>query len=510
MGRSIQYAFKVQLGCPSPGEQVTAQLHFCPVCRQSNAPQAPQCVACETPAPGSGWPVDPHVGKVLGGKYRVESRLGAGGFGTVLLATQLHGEQDLGHVVLKILHADLAQQDNVRRRFVNEARAARQLNSPHAVKVFDLCYDDQGVPFIVMEYLEGQSLADALEESERLPVGRVLSIGRQVAEALAECHAKEIIHRDLKPDNILLLGGHREDFAKLLDFGIARVPSPTGRVTQTLMGTPLYMAPEQIRQQAMDHRVDIFALGVVLFECLAGVPPIEAETITGYITKNCEEAPARLRSVLPEVPAQLDALLDQMMAKSPADRPANMRDVAESLGGLETSAPIGLLKKAPPAGAGAVTTGPKLTTLSAAAGTHELARSLRASERRPWLYVVAGLVALALVGVGYWQLGSRPGDSGAKSGKGGAGNPGNQAPDGMVRPRSAPTTGPSVMMLDSGVPRPGARPMSVMRVAPRRPMARAPARPVMAPTLRVVPRPPPRRPTVRPMPPMDDPFGRVR
>jgi len=465
-------------------------------------------VACDTPVPESGWPVDPHVGKVLGGKYRVESRLGAGGFGTVLLATQLHGEQDLGQVVLKILHADLAQQDNVRRRFVNEARAARQLGSPHAVKVFDLSYDDQGVPFIVMEYLEGLSLADALDEAERLPLGRVLSIGRQVAEALAECHAKEIIHRDLKPDNILLLGGHREDFVKILDFGIARVPSPTGRVTHTLMGTPLYMAPEQIRQQDMDHRVDIFALGVILFECLTGAPPLEATSHTEYITKNCEEAPARLRTKLPGAPARLDGLLDRMMAKAAADRPANMQAVAESLIRLEASAPAGLLDKAPAGTSSPPVTGPKLTTLSASTGTQELARSLRASRRRPLLYVTGGLIVLALVAVvAYWRLVPDQGGGAAKPGRGGRGGGESDLVDaGAPTPRAAPMAGVIVTGLDGGSKRPRVRPapMTVMRAAPRRLMVRRPRRPTPAPAMRDSPRAPPRPPTV------DDPFGRVR
>ncbi len=452
--------------------------------------------------PQSGWPVDPHVGKVLGGKYRVDSRLGAGGFGTVLLATQLHGQQDLGRVVLKILHADLAQQDNVRRRFENEARAARQLGSPHAVKVFDLSYDDQGVPFIVMEYLEGVSLADALEEAERLELGRVLSIGRQVAEALAECHAKEIIHRDLKPDNILLLGGHREDFAKILDFGIARVPSPTGRVTQTLMGTPLYMAPEQIRQQPIDHRVDVFALGVILFECLTGVPPIDASSHTGYLEKNCLDAPARLRSVLPELPAALDALLDGMMAKSAQDRPADMTVVAEALSALEDSAPDSLLQKKAGAAVSPPTTGPKLTTLSAATGTQELARSLRGTRRRPWLYVALAALAVALVvGFGYWGLG--PGATNrVKSSAGGTDATDAPVADAAVKRAPAVMTEPRVVRLDSGVLRPKGRPVPMG--ARRRPMVRRRPRPRTV----VQPRTTPRRPPSRT--PMDDPFGRVR
>lgn len=462
-----------------------------------------ECTACATVRPETGWPVDPHIGRVLGGKYRLESRLGAGGFGTVLLATQLHGDQDLGHVVIKILHTDLAQQDSVRRRFVNEARAARQLGSPHAVKVFDLSYDEEGVPFIVMEYLEGKSLADVLEEERRLPLGRALCIGRQVAEALAECHAKEIIHRDLKPDNILLLEGHREDFAKILDFGIARVPSPTDRVTKTLMGTPLYMPPEQLKQEAIDHRVDIFALGVILFECVTGRPPIEAPSFTAYIIKNCDEAPARLGSLFPGAPEALDRLLDRMMAKAAADRPASMTEVAGMLSELEATVPAGLTAPAtgevspPPA------TGPKLTTLSASTGTKELVRALR--SRPPWGLIAAAGAALALalvvVVIAYWQLeGSRSTKSNPRSGKGGGHLVGADS--------GVPVkTTPRVTRLDAGVmsvprqwPLVSSPVMARVRPQPRRPVERPGARPVM-------------RPIERPAPmhrPEDDPFGRVR
>ena len=170
-------------------------------------------------------------GQVLAGKYRVDGRIGAGGFGTVLLATQIYGQQELGQVVLKFLHADLVHDEGIVRRFVNEAKAARLLSSPHAVKIFDLAFDEQGVPFIVMEYLEGESLADVLAQGGgRMEPARACEIAIQIADTLAECHDKGIVHRDLKPDNILLIGGHRGDFVKILDFGIARVASPQGAV----------------------------------------------------------------------------------------------------------------------------------------------------------------------------------------------------------------------------------------------------------------------------------------
>jgi hypothetical protein len=273
------------------------------------------------------------IGKVVTGKYRLESRLGAGGFGSVLLATQLHGTHELGEVVLKFLHANLVHNESVMRRFINEARAARQLSSPHAVKVFDLSFDENGVPFIVMEYVQGESLADVLRNKKggKLDPARVVRIGVQMAAALGECHEKDIIHRDLKPDNILLLEGHNKDFVKILDFGIARVPSPQGHVTQTMMGTPQYMPPEQILQKEMDGRVDIFALGVILFECFAGGPPIVATTPMEYMMRNCDEKPRDLSEIVSEVPAEMSALLQSMMAKEPEERPQTMFEVRDRL-----------------------------------------------------------------------------------------------------------------------------------------------------------------------------------
>ena len=306
--------------------------NFCPSCRQPVEPDAAACGTCSYVRGKRGWPADLLVGKVILDKYRVDRRLGAGGFGVVVLAMQLHGQQELGHVVLKFLHNDLVNDESIMRRFVNEARAARQLASPHAVKVFDLAFGEDGVPFIVMEYLEGESLADTILAHEGwLPVERVLRIGMQVAQTLAECHDKDILHRDLKPDNILLLPGHHRDFVKILDFGIARVPSQVATVSNTFLGTPKYMAPEQLMQQEMDGRVDIFALGVILFECLAGIPPIPADTPMEYIVKNCITEPIEITSLVPDTPPRLAELIGRMLAKSADERPASMYEVLDEL-----------------------------------------------------------------------------------------------------------------------------------------------------------------------------------
>jgi len=283
------------------------------------------------PRPDSGWPRDPYLGRTIGGKYRLDKKLGAGGFAQVFLARQIEGGIDLGEVVLKFLHQNLAQNESIRKRFINEARAARQIRSPHAVKMFDLGFDDDGVPYLVMEYLEGESLEQALNRTGKQPPERVVRIGLQVAGALDECHEKGIIHRDLKPDNLLLIAGRGEDFVKVLDFGIARVPDKDGTVTHTVMGTPRYMPPEQIMMEEMDGGVDIFALGVILFECLAGCPPIPASTPMAYMQLNLSEKPMSLCEICPELPYHLEILLELMMNKERGARPQSMSDVERRL-----------------------------------------------------------------------------------------------------------------------------------------------------------------------------------
>ena len=299
---------------------------FCPQCMNSVGDELGFCPRCSLKRPSRGWPADRFVGRLVDDKYRLVRRLGAGGFALVFLARQVQGDVDLGEVVLKYLQQSMADNESVRRRFTNEARAARKVGSPHVVKVFDLGFDETGLPYMVMEYIQGESL-DAVMKPGPMDGARVVHIGLQVAGALEECHQAEIIHRDLKPDNLMLLSGRDGDFVKVLDFGIARVPSKDGPVTKTIMGTPRYMPPEQILQQGIDAGADIFALGVILFECLTGRSPITCKNSMEYLHKNLTESPTPLREVCPQMPAALEALLLRMMAKDRPDRPASMADV---------------------------------------------------------------------------------------------------------------------------------------------------------------------------------------
>jgi serine/threonine-protein kinase len=294
------------------------------------ASAAAACPSCSLVRPPGGWPVDANIGRLIHGKYRVESRLSAGGFGTVFIATQVHGEVEMGRVILKFLHQEHATDPVITKRFVNEVRTARELINPHIVRVFDLGYDDDGTPFMVQEFIEGKGLDEKIADEKRLVPAVALKIAAQVAEGLAEAHRKQIVHRDLKPENLRIQDG--TGLVKILDFGIARISSTRGTGTNSFLGTPRYMPPEQIKQQTLDNGVDIFALGVIVFEMLAGEPPIPHEqSEMEYIHLNLIESPRRLVDMLPDCPVELSELVDSMMSKRRAERPVDMEAVAARL-----------------------------------------------------------------------------------------------------------------------------------------------------------------------------------
>ncbi len=339
------------------GRRLSSTIFFCPGCLETLGNGETVCTSCGYTRPDTGWPADSYLGRTINKKYLLKRRLGAGGFAQVFLAEQLQEGIELGEVVLKFLHQSMAAHQSVRRRFINEARAARKIRSPHAVKVFDLGFDEDGTPYMVMEYLEGDNLDQLLAKEGTLTPQRVFNLGLQVAGALEECHNIGIIHRDLKPDNLLILLGRHKDFVKVLDFGIARVPQADGTLTHTLMGTPRYMPPEQILQQEMDGGVDIFALGVILYECLTGRAPIPATTPMEYLKLNVLRDPIPLREVRRDLPEDLEQLLSRMMAKERADRPNSMADVEQRLRAIGlahgwVARPSGEMRVASPIGEG--------------------------------------------------------------------------------------------------------------------------------------------------------------
>jgi eukaryotic-like serine/threonine-protein kinase len=263
----------------------------------------------------------------LAGRYRVERELGAGGMATVYLA------QDVRHrrnVALKVLHPELSAVLGPD-RFLKEIELTASLQHPHILPLFD-SGSAEGQLFYVMPFIDGETLRTRLERERQLPVTDALRIAREVADALQYAHERGVVHRDIKPENILLQGGH----ALVADFGIALAVQQAGgqRMTQTglSLGTPQYMAPEQaMGDKNVDARADIYALGVVTYEMLAGEPPFTGATVQQIVAKVITEKPAPVARVRDSVPTYVDAAIAQALSKLPADRPSSAGEFATAL-----------------------------------------------------------------------------------------------------------------------------------------------------------------------------------
>ena len=275
------------------------------------------------------------------GNYRITRILGKGGMGTVYMAEH----PALGRrAAVKVLNPELPPTAEMTERFFNEARAANEIGHPGIVEVSDFGTLPSGEPYIVMEFLRGQSLGARMRAAGRLPVMTALDIAAQAADALGAAHAKNVVHRDLKPDNLFLVPDPRRpgsELVKVLDFGIAKLAqrSPSaggGSVTRTgaVMGTPMYMSPEQCRAtRDVDRRTDIYSLGIILYEMLAGTPPFSSDSWGELVYLQIGVEPASLRSRLPEVGADLEAVVHKALAKDPELRFQSMDELRQALTG---------------------------------------------------------------------------------------------------------------------------------------------------------------------------------
>ncbi|MBK7395056.1 MAG: protein kinase [Myxococcales bacterium] len=270
----------------------------------------------------------------MAGRYRLARKLGEGGMGTVWAAKHTVTDK---MVALKMLHPETAQDAQVRTRFLREARASCAVRHPHIVEIHDVLELDDGAPCMVMEYLDGESLGERLVRERSLPIPEFARIMASVVSAVGAAHAAGIVHRDLKPDNIFLVNEPGAPSSiKVLDFGIAKVAASetatgaTGGLTGTgmMLGTPYYMSPEQIfGDKDIDHRADIWALGVIFFECLSGERPTQADNIGQIIKMVTMESLPDLAVAMPTIPRDLTGLVSRMLTRDRRQRPQTLAEV---------------------------------------------------------------------------------------------------------------------------------------------------------------------------------------
>ncbi len=285
------------------------------------------------PAPSSDVP-HPLIGQSIG-KYRIARLIGSGGMGAVFEANHESINQ---RVAVKVLHAKLTADAEAVQRFMKEAKTTSLVHHVGLVRVFDFGQLPDGAAYMMMEYLEGESLRARLARVQKLEVVDSLRITRQIAAALAAAHEKGVIHRDLKPENVLMCpdpetpSGER---AKVLDFGIAKVMEPDGEVLKTttgaILGTPTYMSPEQCRGTGnVTDKADVYSLGAMLYQMISGRPPFVGQGSGDLIAMHIIETPTPLRELMPNVSPDVETLVHQMLIKKPDERPS-MRQVLQSL-----------------------------------------------------------------------------------------------------------------------------------------------------------------------------------
>ncbi len=278
----------------------------------------------------------PKPGEILNGKYRIERIIGKGGMGAVLAAHHLMLDQP---IAIKFLLGEIAQNEEARRRFQNEGKNAFKIKSEHVCRIFDFG-EEKGMPYMVMEYLEGVDLSQMLEKSGALPVEEAVDYVLQSLEAVAQAHALGIVHRDLKPANLFL---HKNTdgstIVKVLDFGIAKAGNPFGETgghnltsTKSMLGSPLYMSPEQLRSaKSVDARADIWALGVILYELLTGTVPFNGETLGELFIAILEQPPMPVMHKRPDVPQVLSDAIMRCLQRNVDLRFSNVAELAQGI-----------------------------------------------------------------------------------------------------------------------------------------------------------------------------------
>jgi len=306
---------------------------LCPVCALRYPVEFNVCPKDATELVDAEEDEDELIGRTLADTYSIVRIVGEGGMGRVYEArhTRIGGKR----FAVKLLHPEYARLPEVLSRFQREAEAAASIESPHVGDVYDVGKTEDGRPFMVGEFLEGRELAEFVRERGRLEVQPAVRIVRQICKALCAAHAKGIVHRDMKPENVFLTGDLSSPTAKVIDFGISKVKEAGGgpSLTKTgmIMGTPSYMAPEQAKGEHVDHRVDIYAVGAILYELVTGKRPFDRSDPTATIMAVLLEEPERPRVLNPTLPEGLEMVIQRAMAKAADARYQTMDELENEL-----------------------------------------------------------------------------------------------------------------------------------------------------------------------------------
>ncbi len=356
-----------------------------------------------TPAPSDD--TDPLLGQTLSETYVVKRVLGQGGMGRVYEASHTRIQQK--RFAIKVLHAEFAGQPDVLMRFRREAEAAACISNPFVVGVYDIDRTEDGRPYLVCEHLEGVDLGARLKLVGAQPVPVVARIARRVCQGLEAAHKQGVIHRDLKPQNIFLSGNLDKPDVKILDFGLSRfLDGSHGAVTKTgvIMGTPAYMAPEMATGEKVDHRVDVYGVGVILYSALTGRPPFDESSPQKTVIAVMTTEPTRPRTIVPSIPEHLEAIVQRAMAKSADDRYQTVDELYLALAPYEPpetdgapSAPVDSLPRS---------MNPTLASLEGEASDVETARPRLVMFALLALGVVVVAVATAVTSVVHLTLGA--------------------------------------------------------------------------------------------------------
>jgi serine/threonine-protein kinase len=419
----------------------------------------------------------PPIGAVLAGRYRVERLLGQGGMGVVVKAMHLQLFQP---VAMKFLLPEVLGNQQVVQRFLREAQAAVRLKSEHVARVIDVGSLETGAPYMVLEYLEGADLANF--PRSQLSVGGVVDMILQACEALAEAHSLGIVHRDIKPANFFITrGSDGKQLLKVLDFGISKTPMGNSNLTatQSVMGTPAYMSPEQMRSSRdVDHRADIWALGVVLFELLQGAPPFGGDTFSSMVIKVVNDPLPRL-SV--QLPGELDAIVYRCLEKDPARRFQNVAELAQALAPYaqsETQAAIsvqrtrsiiGLEAHRPATEPGPARRAIPPSTISGAAGAKTTPPTGRRWPIFAGLGVLIAVVAIAVI--------ASSGGGGSAAGDGKTAGPTPAAQPQSAPPPPTPPAAPPAVATPTAPPAPTTPPPAAAAPAVAAPAVATPTTP---------------------------------